>query len=123
MVSSLILLTLIAFFCLIVLRAMRKQNETIKKQVMRRKEQKRQSQTKQATALQNDIANWLMALELPQLAEERRRNEVARQLCIVLIGRLVVQPFLGLTCTEVLQPTPAHVDLQTQSDSKASPKI
>ena len=97
---------------------MRKQNETIKKQVMRRKEQKRQSQTKQATALQNDIANWLMALELPQLAEERRRNEVARQLCIVLIERLVVQPFLGLTCTEVLQPTPAHADLQVHSDNK-----
>ena len=38
------------------------------------------------------IADWLVMLELPQLAEKKKRLEVARQLSTVLIGKLLRSP-------------------------------
>jgi len=41
--------------------------------------------------LDTSIAEWLVMLELPALAEETRRLEAARQLRTVLIGKLLRQ--------------------------------
>ncbi len=44
---------------------------------------------KRLLELDKDIADWLAMLELPQLAEETKRLEVALQLSTVLIGKLL----------------------------------
>lgn len=50
----------------------------------------RQLQTNNVRKLDDSLSDWLGMLELPQLAEQKKREEVARQLRTVLIERLLL---------------------------------
>lgn len=52
-------------------------------------EEIRAQQAKSLDELAKAVAEWLDQLELPALAEESRRQEVSRQLGIVLIEKLM----------------------------------
>ena len=54
--------------------------------------------------LQQGLADCLDQLELPQLAEEKKRQEIAHQLSIVMIATLA--PWHARRCS----PNPIHID-------------
>ncbi len=45
-------------------------------------------------ATEEDFRDWLRALGLPTLEEEMKLGEAAHQLCIVLVERLMLWPWV-----------------------------
>ena len=56
-------------------------------------EQRQQERDKAKIAkIEEGLLDWLTMLELPQLAEQKKRQEAARQLRIVLVEKLLNGP-------------------------------
>ena len=53
--------------------------------------QEQRQQERWILDMDSALAEWLVVLELPALATEKQRQEAARQLCTVLIERLLGQ--------------------------------
>lgn len=73
---------------LIYVFSMRRMEYSLEKHLKAREEKLQ----KDLQRLDEALEQWLLTLELPQLAEQTKREEVARQLSTVLIERLMRSP-------------------------------